>query len=70
MKKLLNSSKEWKNYQDTSFKEKKVWIMSENEKNPNKYPCVLVETKLMDGCEQANDQFVRFVYQNDFKNIK
>lgn len=60
---LLKSSKEWKNYQDTAFNERKVWIISESEKNPNKYPCIAIETILMDGCETAKDQFIKFIYK-------
>jgi len=72
MKKLLNSSKDWVDYKNDQYKNKHNYIQSEDEKNPTEYPCMLVETKWFKGCESADDQFVRFVYINDFptKNIR
>jgi len=69
MKKLLKSSKDWENYK---HHKKGIYVQSESEINPKEYPCMMVETKLIKGCEHVDDQFVRFVYINDFptKNIR
>ncbi len=69
MKKILKNSKDWENYKNHK---EGIYIQSESEISPTEYPCVMVETKLIEGCEHVNDQFVRFVYIEDFtiRNIR
>lgn len=67
MKTLLNNPKDWKRYQTSNFENNRAYIQSESEANPLEYPCIVVETKWIKGCEHSDDQFVRFVYLNDFK---
>lgn len=68
MKKVLKSSRDWDCWKRDYF-EKKIYIQSEAEKSPKEYPCVAVETKKIKACEHMDDQFVRFVYKNDFPEI-
>lgn len=66
MKTLLNNPKDWKEYKDSNYKNHS-YIQSESEIDPLHYPCIVVKTKWFKGCSHADDQFVKFVYLNDFK---
>ena len=69
MKKLLNGSKDWKEYKNKRYSEGD-FLQGEEENIPTKYPCIIVETKWIKGCSSADDQFVMFIYSNDFKKQK